>query len=212
MKRACLLVLAFAMAVAAQSSTVDPAKLERIRKMSPEERKKLLERLERFKKMSPEERDRLRENLNKFRTLPPEVQKKVHEQSKNLTEEERKGYKDLASGLFREMARKQPPREVQAFPRMAFFLWIKNTRPAEVDRLKKLGPEERTQALLILAREFRGVVENKVLDHARKHKCVGVKEVEGLKGMPSGEFWVRWRDLMKQCAAKNANRQFQKAR
>ncbi len=63
-----------------------PPAFERLSKMSPEQRQRVLEklpperkkqveqRLEQYNKLSPEERERLREQYDVFRSLPPERQ------------------------------------------------------------------------------------------------------------------------------------------
>lgn len=196
------IVLLALVAVAAQSSSgVDRAKLERLRKMTPEERRRLLERLDRYKKMSEEERERLRQNLGKFREMPPEVQKNLKEKAKALSNEERKAYQDLADGFFRSI-QKSDRKALQAFPRVVFFVWLKNQHPGEVERLQKLGPDERIREFGRLSEEFRREFARRFAQHCRKHQCCTHAELEELRDRTGGDFWLRWRELTRQCAAK----------
>jgi len=185
---------------------VDPAKLERIRKMSPEQRKRLQERLERYRKLSEDERERLRLNLKKFRTLPPEVQKKLREKSKNLSEADRKSYQELASGFFRAIARSDR-RALQAFPRVVFFVWLDQKESGAKERLQALPEEERIREFRRLSEEFRQTVQKRVTHHAQKHRCSLPEEVEDLRGLPPGEYWIRWREMTKNCARQSKSLQ-----
>src|SRR6185436_12449829 len=103
-KRATTLVLFLATACVAgaqQSSSIDPQKLEQIRKMSPEERAKLKARLEEIKKLSPAERERLNDNLNKIKAMPAEEVKKATERAAKLNEKEHKEFVEMASDFFK---------------------------------------------------------------------------------------------------------------
>lgn len=200
MTRAAFLVLALALPIAAQSSKpkVDPAKLERIRKMSPEERRRLLDRLEQYKKLSEEERERVQQNFTRFKELPPEVQKKLKEKVKNLSEEEQKFYREFAGAFFKTLQKRQK-KELQAFPRMIFFAWLKNEKQDEIERMKSLEPVDRNRAFLELYLQFRVEVEKRTLIHARKHKCVPIEDVDALRDASPEDFWPKWRELTKRC-------------
>jgi len=86
-KRAATLVLFLASAclAGAQQSSVDPQKLEQIRRMTPEERATLKARLEEIKKLSPAERERLNDNLKKIKAMPAEEVRKASERAAKLT-------------------------------------------------------------------------------------------------------------------------------
>lgn len=199
MKRAAFFVLALALPLAAQSSKpVDPAKLERLRKMSPEERQRLLERLRQYKSLSEEQRERLRQNLGRFKEMPPDVQKKLKDKVKNLTEEEQKFYREFADGFFKTLQRRHK-KELQAFPRMLFFAWLKNEKTDEVERMKALEPVDRNRAFLELYLAFRLEVEKRTFKHARMHKCVPIEDVDELRDARPEEFWPKWRELTKRC-------------
>ncbi|MEP7363691.1 MAG: DUF3106 domain-containing protein [Acidobacteriota bacterium] len=72
--------------------------LDRLQKMSPEERRKALDalpegrreqferRLEAYSHMTPSERERLARQLNNFQQLPPERQKAIRQMRKQLSE------------------------------------------------------------------------------------------------------------------------------
>lgn len=74
-----------------------PRPLEELQRMSPEERRraieklpperqrKLEERLERYNQMSPEQRERLRERYERFHQLPPERQEAMRQAFRDFT-------------------------------------------------------------------------------------------------------------------------------
>ena len=72
-----VLFLSTALLAGAQQSSIDPRKLEEVRKMSPQERAKLKARLEEIKKLSPAERERLNDNLRKLKAMPAEEVRKA---------------------------------------------------------------------------------------------------------------------------------------
>ena len=96
-----VLFLGAALGLTAQQASVDPAKLETVRKMSPEERAKLKARLDELKKLTPVERERLSENLRKIKAMPAEEVQKVAESSAKLTDADRKELSALGAGFFR---------------------------------------------------------------------------------------------------------------
>ena len=65
-----LLAAAFLPLAGIQDESATRARLERFRKLTPEQKQHLRERVERLKKLEPEERRRLGENLRRFREMP----------------------------------------------------------------------------------------------------------------------------------------------
>jgi len=180
-----------------QDAPVDTDKLERLRKMNPEERSRLLERLEQYKQLSTEEKDRLKENLGRFRQLPPEAKEAVKGRLAGLSEEKRKLYRDLANGFFRTLVRRNP-KEMRGFPRGLCLQWIRRERKGEMERILGLSAEERSPAFLDLYRQFRSDVEARTLRHAEKQRCFDMERAKNLR--TAGEdFWLRWRELVEPC-------------
>ena len=204
MKRAVTLVLFLATAVlaGAQQSSVDPQKLEQIRKMSPEERARLKARLEEIKKLSPAERERLNDNLTKFKAMPAEEVKKASERAAKLTEKEHKDFAELASGFFK-WERRMGYQE--GFPRGLFFQWLKRDRPEKLEEIRAMEPgpgSPRVDQFIRLYHEFRDHTLARTEQHARHHRCMDIADVQALADLSAKEFWVRWQDLMKGCGRK----------
>ncbi len=206
MKRVALFVLALALPLAAQSSSND-SKLERIRKMSPEERARFQKLLEQYKKLPEEERQRLRENLGRLRELPPAAQKKLKEELRRLSPEDQKMYREVAAGFFQDRARRNLE-EARLFPRMLFFHWIKNQQGEAMEQIKALAPAERPAAFAALVQKFRVEAAQHTLQHAkwaknprnpRKHDCFSESDAEALRDTAPEKFWARWRDVADRC-------------
>jgi hypothetical protein len=188
-KRGLTLVLFFATAclAGAQQSSIDPQKLEQIRKMTPEERATLKARLEEIKKLSPAERERLNDNLKKIKTMPAEEVKKATERAAKLNEKEHKEFVDLASDFFK-WERRRGARE--GFPRGLFFQWLKREKPGKLDEIRSMEPgpgSPRINAFIHLSHEFRNVTLAKTEEHARRHHCISEEDLQPLRELP-GSF------------------------
>ena len=204
MKRATTLVLFLATAclAGAQQSSIDPRKLEEVRAMSPEERAKLKARLEEIKKLSPVERERLNQNLRKIRTMPAEEVKKAREQAAKLTEKEHKEFVELASDFFKWERRRGYH---EGFPRGMFFQWLKREKPGRLEEIRAMEPgpgSPRVDAFIHLSHEFRSQTLAKTEDHARRHRCIAVEEVQSMRELPAPEFWLRWSEITRNCGRK----------
>ena len=204
MRRAATIVLFLATAclAGAQQSSVDPQKLEQIRRMTPEERAKLKARLEEIKKLSPAERERLNDNLKKIKTMPAEEIRKASERAAKLTETEHKEFGELASDFFK-WERRRGLRE--GFPRGLFFQWLKREKPGKLEEIRGMEPgpgSPRIDAFIHLSHEFRDQTFAKTEEHARRHHCIGAEEVQGLRDLTGGEFWTRWSEVTRNCGRK----------
>jgi hypothetical protein len=191
-------------ACAQQSSSVDPQKLEQVRKMAPEERAKLKARLEEIKKLSPEERERLKDNLKKIKAMPAEEVKKATEQAARLTEKEHKEFVDLASGFFK-WERRMGYHE--GFPRGMFFQWLKRDKPARLEEIRHMEPgpgSGRVDEFIRLYHEFRDHTLAKTEEHVRKHKCMKVADVQALAELSPKDFWPRWQEATRACNLRKA--------
>jgi hypothetical protein len=193
-----------ALAGAQQSSSVDPQKLEQIRRMSPEERAKLKARLEEIKKLSPEERERLQENLKKIKAMPPDEVKKATEHAAKLTEKDHKEFVELASGFFK-WERRMGYNE--GFPRGLFFQWLKREKPGRLEEIRQMdaGPGSgRVDEFIRLYHEFRDHTLVKTEEHARRHKCMKLEDVQALGELSPKEFWPQWQEMTRNCAIRKA--------
>jgi len=206
-KRATTLVLFLATAALAgaqQSSSIDAAKLEQIRKMSPEERAKLKARLEEVKKLSPEERERLKENLKKIKAMPAEEVKKATERAAKLTEKDHKEFVDLASGFFK-WERRMGYQE--GFPRGMFFQWLKRDKPGRLEEIRQMeaGPGSgRVDEFIRLYHEFKDHTLAKTEEHVRRHKCMKVEDVQALGELSPKDFWPKWQEMTRNCGLRKA--------
>jgi len=206
-KRATSLVLFLATALVAgaqQSSSIDAQKLEEVRRMSPEERAKLKARLEEIKKLAPEERERLKENLKRIKAMPAEEVKKASEQAAELTEKEHKEFVELASGFFK-WERRMGYNE--GFPRGMFFQWLKRDKPGRLEEIRQMdaGPGSgRVDEFIRLYHEFRDHTLAKTEEHARKHKCIKVEDVQAMGELSPKEFWPQWQEATRTCNLRRA--------
>lgn len=197
-----VLFLATALAAGAQQSSVDAQKLEQIRRMSPEERAKLKARLEEVKKLSPAERERLNENLKKIKAMPAEEVKKAAERAAKLTEKDHKEFVELASDFFKWERRRGSH---EGFPRNIFFQWLKREKPGKLEEIRAMEPglgSPRIDAFIHLSHEFRTHTLARTEEHARRHRCMAVEDVQALRDAPGNEFWIRWSELTRGCGRK----------
>jgi len=203
-KRATTFVLFFATAclAGAQQSSIDPQKLEQIRKMSPEERAKLKARLEEIKKLSPSERERLDQNLLKIKAMPAEEVRKATETAAKLTEKEHKEFVELASDFFKWERRRGMK---EGFPRWQFFQWLKREKPGKLDEIRAMEPgpgSPRIDAFIHLSHEFRDHTMAKTEEHARRHHCIAPKEVQAMRDLQGNDFWAQWSEATRNCSRK----------
>jgi hypothetical protein len=197
-----VLFLATACLAGAQQSSIDPQKLEQIRRMTPEERARLKARLEEIKKLSPAERERLNDNLKKIKTMPAEEVKKATERAAKLTEKDHKEFVELAGDFFKWERRRGLK---EGFPRGLFFQWLKREKPGKLDEIRAMEPgpgSPRIDAFIHLSHEFRDHTLAKTEEHARRHHCIGPDEVQVLRDLTGGEFWVRWSEVTRNCGRK----------
>jgi uncharacterized protein DUF3106 len=207
-----VLFLATAALCAAQQSSIDPQKLEMIRKMAPEERAKLKARLEEIKKLPVEERERLKQNLDKIKAMPVEEVKKLREKDSRLAPEEHKAYAEMAQGFF-HWARRNGYAE--GFPRGVFFAWLKRERAEKMQEIRDMDPglpgaspgtaSPRVDAFMKLFYEFKDVTLGRTEQHLQKHKCAPAETIHQLRDASPREYWPLWAEVQKNCGARKAN-------
>jgi hypothetical protein len=201
---AVLLLVASAFALAAQSSSIDQAKLALIRNMAPEERAKLKARLDQIKKLPDVERQRLRENLARIKAMPADEVRKLKEKATRLTPEDHRDYGELAGGFFRWAHRMG---YVEGFPRGAFFAWMKKERPEKIQEIRLMDSgvgTPRVDAFMKLYHEFRDVTLARTEQHVQKHRCAEYEALHELRDASPREFWPKWAELMKSCDLRRA--------
>jgi hypothetical protein len=199
-------LLAACGAAAAQSSSADAAKLQKLRAMSPEQRAVLSKRLAELKTLPAVEQARMKDNLGKIRAMPAEQVKKLKDKVQKITPEESRQYTELASGFFR-WANKMGVAE--GFPRGQFFMWLKNERPREIEEIRAMEPgpgSPRIDRFLKLTHEFRQVVLARAEQQA-KHPKSGVdpETIRDLREAGPREFWPRWQELQRAMQARRAS-------
>ena len=212
MKTAVLLLLAGAGTfLAGPQGSIDREKLEAVRKLSPEERAKLLARLEELKKLPAEERERLRDNLAKIKSMPAEDVKKLRDKAVHLSDSERRELGELAMGFFRWANRNG---SIQGFPRGAFFQWLRNERPEKLKEIREMSRDirefgevgnPRVDQFIKLSYEFRDVLQARAEAHVQKHHCVPYEEMHALRDAAFREFWPRWQEINRACQGRKAN-------
>ena len=201
---AALLLGVVCAAAVAQTGSVDPRKLEALRKMSSQERSVLRHRLQLFKQLPAVEKARLNDNLSKLKAMPAEEVKKLREKVQKLTAEDQKEYTELAAGFFRWATRMG---YADGFPRGAFFHWLKNDRAQEIEEIRAMeaGPgSPRVDKFVKLYHEFRAVMFDRTRNHLGKHRCSEPEVIEDLRDAAPTEFWKRWQGIQKACQARRA--------
>jgi hypothetical protein len=192
------------LAGAQQTASIDVQKLEQIRRMSPEERAALKARLEEIKKLPPSERERLKENLKKIKSMPAEEVRKAAERAAKLSPQEHKEVTELASGFFRWSKRMGYQ---EGFPRGLFFQWLKREKPGKIEEIRLMEPgagSPRVDEFIRLYHEFRDVTYARTEEHARRHKCISVQDVQALNDLSPKEFWLRWQEVTRSCGGRRA--------
>ena len=182
--------------VAQDKPKVTRPMVERFKKLTPEQKRRLGERLEAFRKLTPEERHRLKENLERFRKLPPEKQEKLRGIFEKMTPEEKVRASELASGFAKWSKARLG---VDSFPRLLFFRWAGTHHAGRLEELKSLDERKRKDEFLRLAHEFREVVLKQVEEHAALHHCVGAADLAKLREESFGQFWSLAELLNRQC-------------
>lgn len=194
MSRVLPIVLLFAVVAGAP---IDREKLEKIRRMTPEERTRLKERLEQVKLLPVAERERLHENLQRIKSMPAEEVKKLREKTRQLSSDERREFTELATGFFKWAHKRQVS---EGFPRGLFFTWLKKERSGEMDRIRALEPGgSRTDAFIKLYADFRGTALDRAEQHVRKHRCAPAEEISTLRDTPPDVLWPRYQEIMRSC-------------
>ncbi len=173
--------------------------LEWFKGLSPEKKKELREKLESIKKLPPEERQRLIENLKRWRDLPDDVRQKLQDKMQALTPDEKKIYADLTQKYFREIG----IRSLKAFPRELFFAWLKHNHPAEIERIRYIGAEERKEQFERFHEEFRQGSLKKAAEHILSHKCLPAERIDEVRAAAGPDFWVKLGALMQDTRAKH---------
>ena len=183
----------------AQEVTVDAERLERIRRMDPAERARLLDVVRKIKRLPEGERDRLRDNLRKFRELSREEQKNIRAKAHRLSPEERALFRGLVSHLSPSPGSR---RKMRGFPRMLFFTWLQNDRKADFGRLKRLEAGDREEVLEALLVDFSGAVKTRIQRHIRKHRCVPPVMVMSIENPDGSLNWPKWQRFVRDCRGK----------
>ena len=185
----------------AQDASVNTERLERIRKMSPEERDRLLKLVRKIKKLPEGEKIRLKDNLRKFREFSREDQKKIRDRAHRLSPEERDLYRGLVSQLNQSFS-KEERRKMKGFPRMLFFSWLQNERAADFERLKSMAPEDRGDVFPSLLSDFTITVKDRVRKHFRKHRCVPATVLLSMESEDGSLHWTKWHRFVRECRGK----------
>lgn len=201
-----LFVVTAALLGAQASSSIDAAKLETIRKMSPEQRAELKRRLEEIKKLPAEERERLTQNLQKIKAMPVEEVKKLKEKEQRFTKEDQKAYGELAQGFF-HWVRRQGYAEV--FPRGLFFAWLKREHSDKMEEIRAAQVDvgsRHTDEFVKLSYLFRDAMLERTEQHVARHKCAPYEAIHELRDASAPrEFWPKWSELQRGCGQKRAN-------
>ncbi len=130
----------------AQAGEVTPDKLERWRRMSPEERERIREKYHRWKELTPERRERILERRRKWRELP-EGERSYLRQRREIYRSARPEEKQVIKGFFRRW-RELPPERRQAL-RRKFMEWRGLPAAERYERMtnepfyRNLSPHER---------------------------------------------------------------------
>jgi len=185
----------------AQDVSVNTDRLERIRKMSPEERERLLKLVREIKKLPEGEKIRLKDNLRKFREFSREDQKKIRDRAHRLSPEERDIYRGLVAQLNHSFS-KEERRKMKGFPRMLFFSWLQNERPADFDRLTSMASEDRGDVFPSLLSDFTTTVKDRVRNHFRKHRCVPPAVLLSMEREDGSLVWTKWHRFVRECRGK----------
>ncbi len=189
-----LAAVLFAQAAPPAPKAPDPAKLEKVRRMPPEQRKRLKEQLDQWKKLPPQDQERMKENLKKLKSMRPEEARELREKLKKINPEERMEFSEMASRWNRHHRE-----NAQGFPRGLFFLWLKSKKPEVFKELRKAEPGARQESFQKISAEFREFTAAKIQEHAAKHGCASAEKLKSLRETAPREFWAKYQELMKAC-------------
>ena len=151
-------------------------KLEKFRKLSPEQRQKLGRLLKAIQSLSPEEKKVLFENIKKFREMPQDKRKKLKEFGDRF-----KKFSDN-KGMRHQMMRRN------------FLEWLKKNVPKEkLQKMKELPPEERRERIKGLMEDFK----KDMLKRAAENGFIPKEKIEELKNLPPEEKQRRLEEFLK---------------
>lgn len=187
---------AFGQASPAPADAVLRARLERFKRLSPEQKQRLRERLEHFRRLPEEERARLVENLRRFRQLTAADQLQIRQKVERLDPAEKKAFIDLSSGFFRWAHRQG---YLDGFPREVFFAWLKQNRDGELARLREMEPADRKDAFIRLYFDFKLASLRRLREHSRVHACLTDPRLEELRQLGPREFWKELQETWRAC-------------
>jgi len=180
----------------ADRQAVLKARLERFKRLTPEQKQKLRERVELLKKLPAEERGRLQENFKKFQRLTVKEQQVVREKIQKLAPEEKKTFVEVSAGFF-QWANKQG--FLEGFPRELFFQWMKEQRAEDLGKLKTLESADRKDAFVRLYFDFKEQSLKRFREHVARHKCNSGEQLQGLADADVREFWPHLRQSWERC-------------
>lgn len=139
----------------------DPAFRERLRawqSMASGEKDRLRARFERWKSLPEADRLRLSANLTRFRRLPAEQQAELWKRFQGLPTEQRQKLQQLADRARSLAYRCQVPLNL-------FMDRLRDVPREEIDRLRRLPPEERRRAVQQWVRRFQDHVLGRIESH-----------------------------------------------
>lgn len=205
-----VLFLATSAWAATFQGSVDPEKLDAIRKMSPEERARLKARLEELKKLPVAERERLKQNLEKIKSMPVEEVRKLKEKDQRLSPEDHRSYAELAQGFFQWIRRQG----YDGFPRGLFFAWLKREHSDTMREIRDMDAgiagaaigtaSPRVDAFMKLSYEFKDSILARTEQHVAHHKCASYETIHELRDASPRAFWPKWAELQKDCGGRRA--------
>ena len=122
---------------------------ERWEKMSPDQRRQLLEHYKRWNTMSQEERMRVRENYERWKNMSGDQQRKLRRRMNNMNEMPESQRREMQRRM--EMLRQLPPERQRLIA--AFLRRLKQMPPEQLEQLRRLPIPQRKQALQKILRE-----------------------------------------------------------
>ncbi len=174
------------------------ARLEKFKRLTPEQKQKLKERIEQLKKLPAVERNRLVENLRKFSRLSEKDKQTFREKVQKLTPEEKKAIVEVSAGFF-QWAHRQG--FLEGFPREVFFQWMRTERADDLAKLREMEPADRKDAFVKLYFDFKAASLQKLRDHNRRpaHRCNTDEQLKELAETGPREFWPELRAAWQRC-------------
>jgi len=161
----------------------DPAfqeRLKRWRAMSEADKARLRDRYEQWKQLPEPRRETLRMSWVRFRAIPADQQAEAKAWFRKLPEPERvrlRQYADRACSFER----------MQQIPLHHFTAWVRNLPREEVERIRRLPSDERTEAIRRLNHRFYDHIVRKV------EAQLPEAEREAFRSLPADETLARVR-------------------